>query len=70
MQPGLKCIWKEKTHISGVLPGAEIDSAVAGIVLLLDSSPAPETSPLADVEEYTVHEAWAVICHLNDEVYV
>lgn len=53
-----------------VFPGAEIDSAVAGMVLLLDSSAAPEMSPLADVKEYTVHEACAVICDLNDEVYV
>lgn len=63
-------LWKENPHISRVFPNAEIDSAVAGIVLLLDSSPAPEMLPLADVKEYSVHEAWAVICHLNDEVYV
>lgn len=27
-------------------------------------------SPLADVKEYVVHEAWTAICHLNDGVYV
>lgn len=53
----------EKYKICRVFAGVETGSAVAGILLLLDSSAVPGMSPLAD------HEPWTVICHLNDGAY-
>ena len=56
--------------VARVFPGAGVHSRVAGIPLLPDSSPSSEMLPLADVKEYRVHEAWAIICHLYVHFYV